>query len=262
MVLRGLSFDNGFSAINNIFTEVIIMDNPKPNNRIHPLVAGAAVAVTLASLVAVAAMTGLFPSSNSTPAPVAAMSTAPGDYNNQQPGALPQAGAAPAGQNGYYGQQQPAQAQQPQSASRPEYAQAPRQEYAQASRPEYAQAPRQPAPAPQPAVCHSCGRVESIQAIQHAVPPSGLGIAAGAVLGGVLGHQVGHGNGNTLATVAGAVGGGFAGNEVEKRTRTNTTYQVVVRMDDGKVRTFPQSSEGWRVGDPVRVVNGHLEGRG
>jgi len=240
------------------------MDNPKPNNRIHPLVAGAAVAVTLASLVAVAAMTGLFPSSNSTPAPapVAAMSTAPGDYNNQQAGALPQAGTAPTGQNGYYGQQQPAQAQQPQSAPRQEYAQAPRPEYAQAPRSEYEQAPRQPAPAPQPAVCHSCGRVESIQAIQHAVPPSGLGIAAGAVLGGVLGHQVGHGNGNTLATVAGAVGGGFAGNEVEKRTRTNTTYQVMVRMDDGKVRSFPQSSEGWRVGDPVRVVNGHLEGRG
>ncbi|WP_211466118.1 outer membrane lipoprotein [Collimonas silvisoli] len=228
------------------------MDSPKPNSRIHPLVAGAAVAVTLASLVAVAAMTGLFPSSNSTPAPVAATSTAPGDYNNQQPGALPQAGAAPASQNGYYGQQ-PAQAQRPQSAPRQEYAQAPRQEYAQA--------PRQPAPQ-QPAICHSCGRVESIQAIQHAAPPSGLGIAAGAVLGGVLGHQVGHGNGNTLATVAGAVGGGFAGNEVEKRTRTNTTYQVVVRMEDGKVRTFPQSSEGWRVGDPVRVVNDHLEGRG
>jgi len=40
------------------------MDSPKPNNRIHPLVAAAAVAVTLASLVGVAAMTGLFPSSN------------------------------------------------------------------------------------------------------------------------------------------------------------------------------------------------------
>ncbi|WP_050808619.1 glycine zipper 2TM domain-containing protein [Collimonas fungivorans] len=227
------------------------MDSPKPNNRIHPLVAAAAVAVTLASLVGVAAMTGLFPSSNSTPAPVAAMSAAPGDYNSQQPGAQQQANGAPAGQNGYY-QQQPAQAQQqqPRSAPRPEYAQAPRQQ--------------EPAPvsAPSPAICHSCGRVESIQAIQHAAPPSGLGIAAGAVLGGVLGHQVGHGNGNTLATVAGAVGGGFAGNEVEKRTRTNTTYQVVVRMEDGKARTFPQSGQGWRVGDPVQVVNGHLEGRG
>ncbi|MEO6920500.1 MAG: glycine zipper 2TM domain-containing protein [Collimonas sp.] len=222
------------------------MDNPKPNNRIHPLVATAAVAVTLASLVGVAAMTGLFPSSQSTPAPVAAMSSTSPDYNSQQQQAPAQAsnnGAPQAGQNGYYAQQP---AQQPR--------QAPRQEYAQA--------PNQPAPAPQPAICRSCGRVESIQAIQHAAPPSGLGIAAGAVLGGVLGHQVGHGNGNTLATVAGAVGGGFAGNEVEKRTRTNTTYQVMVRMEDGKLRGFPQSGQGWQVGDPVRVVNGHLEGRG
>jgi outer membrane lipoprotein SlyB len=227
------------------------MDNPKPNNRIHPLVAGAAVAVMLASLVGVAAMTGLFPNSQgSNPAQVAAMSTAPTDYNNQQQNGQPMPNGAPAAnqnnQNGYY-QQQPQQAQEPRQAPRPEYAAAPRQQE---------QAPQQPA------ICRSCGRVESIQAIQHAAPASGVGIAAGALLGGVLGHQVGHGNGNTLATVAGAVGGGFAGNEVEKRTRTNTTYQVMVRMEDGKVRSFPQSSQEWRVGDPVRVVNGHLEGRG
>jgi outer membrane lipoprotein SlyB len=227
------------------------MDNPKPNNRIHPLVATAAVAVTLASLVGVAAMTGLFPSSQSTPASVAAMAPGSADYNQQQ-----------------QAQQQPQQQQQQplmnngaqQGGQNGNYAQAPMQQQP-APRPEYAQAPRQSAPL-QPAICHSCGQVESIQAIQHAAPPSGLGIAAGAVLGGVLGHQVGHGNGNTLATVAGAVGGGFAGNEVEKRTRTNTTYQVVVRMEDGKARTFPQSGQGWRVGDSVRVVNGHLEGRG
>ncbi|MEB0178404.1 glycine zipper 2TM domain-containing protein, partial [Undibacterium sp. CCC3.4] len=80
--------------------------------------------------------------------------------------------------------------------------------------------------------------------------PSGLGVAAGAILGGVLGHQVGNGNGRTLATVAGAVGGGYAGNEVEKRNNTNTVYEVKVRMDDGTVRTFPQN--GWRVGDRVK----------
>ncbi|NKI68319.1 glycine zipper 2TM domain-containing protein [Collimonas pratensis] len=226
------------------------MDNPKPSNRIHPLVATAAVAVTLASLVGVAAMTGLFPSSQSTPASVAAMAPGSADYNQQQQAQqqpqqpLMNNGAQQGGQNGNYAQ-----------------APMPQQQQQAAPRPEYAQAPRQSAPL-QPAICHSCGQVESIQAIQHAAPPSGLGIAAGAVLGGVLGHQVGHGNGNTLATVAGAVGGGFAGNEVEKRTRTNTTYQVMVRMEDGKLRSFPQSGQGWRVGDPVRVVNGHLEGRG
>ena len=50
------------------------METVKASSRIHPLVATAAVAVTLASLVGIAAMTGMFPSSHSgtAPAPVAA----------------------------------------------------------------------------------------------------------------------------------------------------------------------------------------------
>ena len=43
---------------------------------------------------------------------------------------------------------------------------------------------------------------------------------------------------------------------------TTTTYVVDVRMDNGKSRSFPQSGANWRVGDQVRVVNGHLESRG
>ncbi|MBV8624262.1 MAG: glycine zipper 2TM domain-containing protein, partial [Herbaspirillum sp.] len=91
---------------------------------------------------------------------------------------------------------------------------------------------------------------------------SGVGIAGGAVVGGLLGNQIGGGTGRTLATIAGAVGGGYAGNEVEKNVRTTTTYVVDVRMDNGKSRSFPQSGANWRVGDQVRVVNGHLESRG
>jgi outer membrane lipoprotein SlyB len=111
--------------------------------------------------------------------------------------------------------------------------------------------------------CSSCGRVESVRAIQQAAKPSGLGVAAGAVLGGILGNQVGSGNGRTLATVAGAVGGGYAGNEVEKRSRATTSYQVRVRMEDGQLRTFPYAGQpGWSAGDRVRVVNGQLTSRG
>lgn len=225
------------------------MDSPKPNSRIHPLVAGAAVAVTLASLIGVAAMTGLLPSSQgSNPTSVAGMSAAPSDNYSQQQLAPAMGNGAQAGyQNGNYA---PVPAPTQRSTPRQDYAAEPRQE------PQYAQAA-------QPSICRSCGRVESVHAFEHAAKPSGVGIAAGAVLGGILGHQVGHGNGNTLATVAGAVGGGFAGNEVEKRTHTTTTYQVNVRMEDGKLRSFPQSAQQeWRVGDPVRVVNGHLESRG
>ncbi|MDY7549078.1 glycine zipper 2TM domain-containing protein [Glaciimonas sp. CA11.2] len=217
--------------------------------RIHPLVATAAVAVTLVCLVGVAAITGLIPTSNSSAPPVAAMSApAPGvdnqpSMNNSNIAPTP---ALAANQNN-----NPAPSSQSNYVAEQRHAPPPSQRYANEQ--------QSPPPAP---VCYSCGRVESIQAIQQAAKPSGLGIAAGAILGGVLGHQVGHGNGNTLATVAGAVGGGFAGNEVESRTRTTTSYRVEVRMENGKLRSFPQSAQEWRVGDPVRVVDGHLEGRG
>ena len=87
-------------------------------------------------------------------------------------------------------------------------------------------------------VCGNCGRVESVTPIQEAAPASGLGAVAGGVLGAVLGNQVGHGGGRTAATLLGAGGGAFLGNTVEKRTRTTTTYQIRVRMDDGSVRTY------------------------
>ncbi|WP_245200346.1 glycine zipper 2TM domain-containing protein [Herbaspirillum sp. LeCh32-8] len=191
----------------------------KPNSsRLHPLVAGAAVALILVSLVGVAAMTGLLPSSNSTNSP------------QQQMAAM----------NQNAGQQQLASQQAPVKQSSQTSAPAERT----------------------PAICSSCGEVVAVRAVQHTPSTSGVGIAGGAVVGGLLGNQIGGGNGRTLATIAGAVGGGYAGNEVEKRTRTTTSYVVDVRMENGKSRSFPQSSENWRVGDQVRVVNGRLEGRG
>lgn len=144
------------------------------------------------------------------------------------------------------------------------------QPYPQPSAQGYAQ-PR-PAPAPvqrgdpylQPAtqrqaaapVCASCGRVESVRAIEQAAPATGVGAVAGGVLGGVLGNQIGKGSGRTAATVLGAVGGGYVGHQVEQRTRTTTVYQMRVRMDDGSVRSFTRS-QPVAEGTPVRA-----EGKG
>ncbi|GGC95099.1 glycine zipper 2TM domain-containing protein [Undibacterium terreum] len=228
------------------------------SRRIHPLVAGAAVSVTLVSLIGVAAITGILPNSLSKSGPVdqAALQNAtmsqPQNAQNAQDG---YANAPQAGQKN--GQAYVDNAPNDSGNSRNPQGQPYTSQVAQAN-PEYRNAA--PAAESRPAVCKHCGRVDSIQAVQHQAQTSGLGVAAGAVLGGVLGHQVGHGNGNTLATVAGAVGGGYAGNEVEKRRNTTTTYIVKVRMDDGKVRSFPQ--DGWRVGDRVREVNGKLESEG
>ena len=99
-------------------------------------------------------------------------------------------------------------------------------------------------------VCRSCGRVESVQAVQQAAPATGVGAVAGGVLGAVVGNQIGKGSGRTAATVLGAVGGGYVGHKVEERTRTHTAYQVAVRMEDGSLRHF-QRAEPTAVGTPV-----------
>jgi outer membrane lipoprotein SlyB len=203
---------------------------------IHPLMAAAAVSVTLVCLVGVAAITGILPTSHSTSAPVASV-----------PAAAPVAAVAPV---------TPAASVETKVAAA-EPAPAPVKHAAPAVK---HAAPKPHAQVTQTAaICSNCGRVESVEAIKKNAEGSGVGIAGGAVVGGLLGNQVGGGNGKTLATVAGAVAGGFAGNEVEKRVRATTSWEVRVRMEDGTLRTFPYTTQpGWNAGDRVKVINGAL----
>ena len=197
------------------------MEPTTSSNRLHPLVAAAAVSVMLVSLIGVAAITGILPNSQSTTAPLGASTSQEGDMDAPTKADTAKLTA-------------PVQPKSMQQAITPPIAQA-------------------------KPICHQCGRIESIHTIQQAARPSGIGVAAGAVLGGLLGNQVGGGNGRTLATVAGAVGGGYAGNEVERRTSTTSSYQVRVRMEDGSIRNMPQSGQnGWQIGDRVRIVNGSM----
>ena len=112
-----------------------------------------------------------------------------------------------------------------------------------------------------PAACTQCGTVENIRTVTRAGEANGIGVAAGAIIGGLLGNQVGGGNGKTLATIAGAVGGGYTGNEVEKQTRQTSSQVVDVRMDNGRMQTFAQTSQNFYAGDLVRVNRGRLERR-
>lgn len=197
------------------------METQTKPNRIHPLVAAAAVGVLLFSLVGVAAMTGMLPNSNSS--------------NSPKEVAELEAAAAAADKEA---------AEKKMAADRAR---------------ERANARVAEASPPPPAACHSCGRVEAVHTVQTAAAPSGVGVVGGAVVGGLLGNQIGGGSGRTLATVAGAVGGGYAGNEIEKNTRKRTSYQVRVRMEDGKIRNFPYNNPPpWREGDRVRIVDGYL----
>ncbi|NPT61124.1 glycine zipper 2TM domain-containing protein [Paraburkholderia elongata] len=224
--------------------------NPQ-RSRIHPLVAGAAVAVILASATGIAAMTGLLPTSHAVTepaqpattvaaqvasAPVAAPQPAPVQQMAQQP--VQQ--AAPPRPRVHHTHSTPA-------ADTPRYAN--NQGY---------QAPYESAPA-RPAADPYAGEVVAINTVQAPEPTTGLGALGGAVAGGLVGNQIGGGRGKILTTIAGAVGGGLAGNGIEHAVRKQTTYQVQVRMQDGSYRNFSYPTQpDVQIGQRVHVSGDSL----
>jgi len=229
----------------------------------HPMLLIAAIAVVLFCGVGIAAVMGWLPQSGAKMGPPVAEAPVQVDTRDMGPPPAP-AGYAPvnraADMSGYsgagggtgsgagsYGGAAAAERNGPDAR------------YAEAPPPPQHAAAQMASPAP--AVCHSCGVVESVKAISHRGEGSGLGAAGGAIVGGLLGNQIGGGSGRKIATVAGAVGGAVVGNQVEGNMKSTTTYQVRVRMDDGKVRTIGSSSANWQAGDHVKVVKGHLQRR-
>ena len=256
------------------------MDNPNtPTRRLHPLIAVAAGTVIVASLAATAAITGVFPRASSSgvqndqsqTAQVASQpvvdSAAPANgarLTSEQPSAQPpavqQAPAAQAaptapGQVPYTGQPG-----QPSYAAQQPYGQPPAtQQYAAPSR-QLAQQPYAQPPQPSgQSACSTCGTVESIAATRHEGHGTGIGAVGGALAGGLVGNQFGRGTGRTAMTVLGAVGGGFAGNSVEKHLRSDTRYQVRVRMANGSLRYFNyREPPPFQQGERVHLEHGTL----
>jgi len=119
-----------------------------------------------------------------------------------------------------------------------------------------------PPPAVAAARCTDCGVVESVRAVEVKGEGSGLGAVAGGVIGGVLGNQVGGGSGRTAMTVVGAGAGAYAGHEVEKTMKKNVSYEIRVRMDDNSYRSFKSSQPDVGVGQRVKVRDGQLVSAG
>ena len=192
------------------------MELNQPSNRIHPLMAGAAVSVILVSLMGIAAMTGVLPTSYATSGAPAAVQTAP--LTAQALAAAPvlspaqpvvhQAAPVPAPTQSVVHQIAAAPAVHSEGTKHKTVVHRHTVQHAQVqARPgqQFSQAPAYQPPAP---------------AYQQPAPVaqnSPIGIGVGAVVGGLLGNQIGGGRGKTLATIAGAVGGGYVGNEIAKR---------------------------------------------
>ena len=238
--------------------------------RLHPLMILAALAVLLFCMVGTAAIMGWIPSSIGGNANrqlseadrVALAAALPQGAPQPAPGVVPLAPAQQAGM---------AQAYAPQPGAAYPAQPAP-QAYVQPQPP--APVVHEPEPVSKPAPrkatqvaaadsgrnwCSNCGNVESVRTIKQRAEGSGLGAAGGAVLGGLLGNQIGDGSGRKIATAAGAIGGAVVGNQVEGNMKATTSYEIRVRLDDGTLRTFRQSSPPqWRSGDRVRIVKGRL----
>lgn len=109
--------------------------------------------------------------------------------------------------------------------------------------------------------CYDCGTVQRIDTVGTGAR-SGV---AGAVIGGVVGAAAGReladdeskGRQNT-ATVAGAVAGAVAGSAIQRNmSGGGTSYNVQVRMNDGRIIAVTQTDLGGiREGSYVRVYDG------
>ena len=114
-------------------------------------------------------------------------------------------------------------------------------------------------PAAAGAQCKDCGTVTDVRTVKKQGEGSGAGAVIGGVAGGVLGHQVGSGRGRDVATVAGAAGGAYVGHQVEKESKSTTSYVVHVKLDDGTNRTFTFGNPtSYKVGDKVKIVDKKL----
>lgn len=125
------------------------------------------------------------------------------------------------------------------------------------SAPAQGYAPPPPPPTQAAVGCRECGVVELVREVEKAGHAGGTGAAVGGVTGAVVGRGVSNERNKTFGTIAGAVGGAVAGHMIEKNVTSSKTWEVVVRHEDGSVRTYPQQQQpSWQRGDRVRVVGG------
>ena len=236
----------------------------------HPLIAIAAVSVTVFSLVGIGAVTGLIPTGHSqTPQSQTAQVEAvkPADAPAKllvetkpaeaPPAVAPQPGTPKPVKHKVAAKQVRPVASATRAADEPV-------RVAKADIPvTVAQTPLPPPTQPAPyveavkPVCHECGVIDSVREIEKPGQASGSGAAIGGIAGGILGNQTGRGHGRDVMTVLGAIGGAIAGHEIEKNTHKVRSYQIGIRFDDGSTQLITQDTPpAWRPGDRVKLVNG------
>lgn len=115
-----------------------------------------------------------------------------------------------------------------------------------------------------PAGCYDCGLVTRIDRVPSGrSAPSATGAVLGGIVGAIAGHEIsdrtGGSKGNqNVSAAAGAIAGAAAGNAIQKRA-TGDSYDIHVRMDDGRTVVINQRDLGGiRENAYVRVSNGRV----
>lgn len=221
------------------------MNEPTKNNRPHALVIAAAVSVILLSSLGIARILDILPESQANAASISADTEA-----RELADAEAKAKAALARK------ELEAKAAKEAEAERWRLKEIQRQQEAS-----QAETPRHTVTKTTATVCADCGVITAIteQPGATSAPATGLGAVTGAVIGGVLGNQIGKGDGRRIARIAGAIGGAYAGHKVEGHMRSNNSYIVNVRFDDGREEQFTYAEKpNAFVGMTVRSESGQL----
>jgi outer membrane lipoprotein SlyB len=240
------------------------MNAIEPAKKLHPLVATAAVAVIVVSVLGaivlitdkVAAQKG-----QEAPAPVATS-----DTGAAPPSTAPAPGAAADTTGSSEKPIAPLESPPPKTThhTTPKPKASTPAPIAEASPPPPPPAAEAPPPQlaavpPPPPVCSNCGIVAAVRPVKTQGQGSGVGAVAGGALGGLVGNQFGHGGGKTAMTVLGVLGGALGGNQVEKEVKSNTQWYVDVRLDNGQLQSvLVPGNPGAIVGTRVRIDNGQL----
>ena len=113
------------------------------------------------------------------------------------------------------------------------------------------------------ASCYDCGTVTRIEMVSGSSVPNATGAVLGGVVGAAAGRELAKSNTDSkgrqnTATVVGAAAGAVIGNAIQNNAQANNgSYNVYVRMNDGRTTVVTQNDLGGiREGSYVRVYNG------
>ena len=115
-------------------------------------------------------------------------------------------------------------------------------------------------------LCADCGTITRVMVLDSGrSAPSATGAVLGGLVGAVAGHEIsdhtGGSRGNkNISAAAGAVAGAVAGNKVQQNT-TGVSYDITVRMDDGRIVVVNQkNADGLTQNSRVRVSGNRVIG--